>query len=225
MPDEQNTTVYKLPLTGNRNGQYKQLINHARVLKDDFTRDVLAQKTWHLTSNGYPATNVRSPDGRYKRVLLHHLVYHYYHGPVPPGHEIDHEDKDKTNALPSNLRHLTRSGNMANKGRDRDNTSGYKGVSWNKNRSLWVANIRKNGNRISLGGFADKHEAARRVNAAYREHFPEVAIPNSAAECEARELTKIACESNRKAESGVLILRGKIQENKDEFTNCDWTKS
>jgi len=181
MPDEQTPAIYQLPLTGNRNGHYKQLIGYARVLDDDFTREILAKKTWHLAS-GYPATNVRRPDGGYKRRFLHQLVHDHYKGPVPPGREIDHEDRNKLNAQPSNLRHQTRSVNAANKGPDRDNTSGYKGVSEDKKRGLWVANVRKNGTQMYLGSFADKHEAARHVNVAYREHFPEVAIPNPAAE-------------------------------------------
>jgi hypothetical protein len=181
MPDEQTPAIYQLPLTGNRNGHYKQLIGYARVLDDQFTREVLAKKTWHLAS-GYPATNVRNPDGGYKRRFLHHLVHDHYKGSVPPGHEIDHADRCKLNALPSNLRAVTRSVNSANKGKRRDSTSDYKGVSEDKKRGVWVANIRKSGKQSYLGSSTDKHEAARRVNAAYREHFPEVAIPNPAAE-------------------------------------------
>src|SRR4051812_45323548 len=99
MPDEQTPAEYQLPICGNRNGHYKQLIGYARVLDDAFTRDVLAKKTWHL-SNGYPATNVRNPDGGYKRRFLHQIVHELYKGPVLPGHEIDHDDKNKLNAVP-----------------------------------------------------------------------------------------------------------------------------
>lgn len=51
MPDEQNPPVYHLPITGNRDGRYKQRIGHARVLDDEFTREILAKKTWHLTNH------------------------------------------------------------------------------------------------------------------------------------------------------------------------------
>jgi hypothetical protein len=181
MPDEHPPPEYQLPICGNRNGHYKQVISYARVLADAFTREVLVKKTWHL-SNGYPATNVHKPDGGYKRRFLHQLVHDHYKGPVPPGHEIDHADRDRLNALPSNLRAVTRSVNSANKDKRRDSTSDYKGVSEDKKRGRWIANVRKDGIQMYLGSFRNKHEAARKVNAAYRVHFPAVAIPNPTVE-------------------------------------------
>lgn len=41
----------------------------------------------------------------------------------------------------------------------KNNTSGHKGVSWDKNRSKWLAYIKFKSKRINLGRFADKQDA------------------------------------------------------------------
>lgn len=182
MPEFTESLLYPLTLTGKRNGRYKQVVGHVTVLDDPFTRSTLARKRWQRTKDGYAVTSGWVTGGRARRGLLHRVVFEHYYGPVPVGHEIDHIDRDKSNNLPWNLRAVTRSVNMANKGPDRDNTSGFKGVSWDRRRLLWVANVRVNGRKTYLGAFADKRQAARMVNAVYRECFPEVSIPNPEAE-------------------------------------------
>lgn len=47
------------------------------------------------------------------------------------------------------------------------NTSGYKGVSWEKDKKKWGASVERNGKHIRLGRFATKEEAAQAV-AKYR---------------------------------------------------------
>ena len=39
------------------------------------------------------------------------------------------------------------------------NTSGTKGVHWNKKNNKWTAQITINGKRINLGSFLDKYDA------------------------------------------------------------------
>ena len=134
--------------------------------------------SWFLSA-GYPATKVNKKTKR-----LHQFVYGRYHGPIPPGGEIDHEDRNKLDNVPRNLRAVTHSVNNANGKKRRDNTSGYKGVSWDKRDKKWYAKICKDGKQMNLGLFTDLLDAARAVNAAYREYFPEVAIPNPGVERE-----------------------------------------
>ena len=43
----------------------------------------------------------------------------------------------------------------------RNNTSGYKGVMWRKNRQKWISKINKNKNRYYLGHFDCPIEAAK----------------------------------------------------------------
>ena len=46
-----------------------------------------------IHSNGYPAFNVPDPNGshRNKKVYAHRWAYEYYVGPIPDGHELDHQ--------------------------------------------------------------------------------------------------------------------------------------
>ena len=61
------------------------------------------------------------------------------HGVMPP--ELDHINNDKKDYSIANLRAVTSSENKANKGADRDNRSGYKGVSWDIKFKRWIARV------------------------------------------------------------------------------------
>lgn len=131
---------------------------------------------WHSgfgRSGKYLGTRI---DGR--TVLLHRFIYSEKFGPIPDGMEIDHADQNPLNNSLENLRLVTRSINAANRPKQKNNTSGFKGVHRYSPYNKWKAVIKKNRRQIFLGYFDDKIEAARAVNAAYKSHFPEVATPN-----------------------------------------------
>lgn len=95
-----------------------------------------------------------------KRYRAHHLAWLYMYGKFPEKH-IDHKDLNKTNNKISNLREASKRDNALNTTKRIDNKSGYKGVSWNKNHSKWVAKTKLNGKYITLGLFHDLLEAAK----------------------------------------------------------------
>lgn len=78
---------------------------------------------------------------------------------------VDHVDGNGLNNQRINLRSATRSENARNSRRHRDNTSGFKGVSWNKAKQKWRAYITLNGKEKHLGLFSTA-EAARDAYAA-----------------------------------------------------------
>jgi hypothetical protein len=191
MPEffEQTTKILELrggkrSVRGKKQGTHRgeRVVGHCRVLDDYFTRDVLSKLSWCLDGRGYLITTVRRSDGTRTTKKLHQVVYEHYHGPVPPGLEIDHKDRDKLNSVPTNLRAVTHSVNIANTGKQSNNTSGYKRVSWDKKSGKWHAKIEVKGKQVNLGRFTDKIEAARAVNRAYERYFPEIEIPNPEAE-------------------------------------------
>lgn len=55
--------------------------------------------------------------------------------------EVDHIDRDILNNQRSNLREVTTSQNGHNKIAPITNTSGYKGVHWNKQKNKWQARL------------------------------------------------------------------------------------
>jgi hypothetical protein len=94
----------------------------------------------------------------YRLWSAHRLIWLIVTGSWPCG-EIDHIDADKSNNRWANLRDVPKSLNQANVPARRSNTSGFKGVSWNKGNRRWSAAIQKDGRQRHLGYF-DTPEAA-----------------------------------------------------------------
>lgn len=86
------------------------------------------------------------------------LAWFYCHGEWPPK-GIDHADLDCANDRLANLRPATQSQNMANVGRPRHNSSGLKGVSFDKARNKWKAQIKAGKKHFTLGRFSTPEEA------------------------------------------------------------------
>jgi hypothetical protein len=96
---------------------------------------------------------------KYKRYLAHRLAWLYMTG-VWPKHNIDHINGIRDDNRWCNLRDVTQSVNMQNQHRLlKNNTSGYAGVVWNKEKNKWGAQIMVNYKNIHLGYFDDKDEA------------------------------------------------------------------
>lgn len=83
----------------------------------------------------------------------------------------DHIDRNPLNNRRSNLRPCTKSQNCANKGTQKNNTSGFTGVEFYKNR--WRASIRFNNVRYYLGTFLNKDDAISARLRAEKEIFGE----------------------------------------------------
>ena len=111
-------------------------------------------------------------DGRNYRA--HQLAWLYVNGewgrPL-----IDHRDGDPFNNRLSNLRLATHANNAANRARLRNNTSGFKGVSFDRRRSVWMAQITKNGRRYFIGRYPTAEDAHAAYVAKARELFGEFA--------------------------------------------------
>lgn len=70
-----------------------------------------------------------------------------------PEHEAEHKDRNPSNNKWANLREATRSCNIRNCGKLRNNKSGVTGVCWNEERKKWVAQVVVLKKTISLGRF------------------------------------------------------------------------
>jgi hypothetical protein len=78
----------------------------------------------------------------------HQLAWLFVHG---EWHEIDHENLDRGDNRINNLRKCSRSQNQFNRGKQENNTSGFKGVSYHSQSGKWVARLSAGGKRKSLG--------------------------------------------------------------------------
>jgi len=91
---------------------------------------------------------------------------------------VDHINGNGLDNRRENLRICTNTENLRNRGKDRDNTSGYKGVVIKKGEKKFRAQIRVNQKTIHLGSFSTPEEAARAYDDAAREYFGEFAWTN-----------------------------------------------
>lgn len=117
-------------------------------------RSKAGEVTGTLTDRGYVTICV---DARGYRA--HRLAWMYVYGEWPED-QIDHIDGNRANNSIRNLRPATNPLNHANRGPQKNNTSGYKGVYWLKRDKKWLAKIVKNGRQIHLGRFDDPEEAS-----------------------------------------------------------------
>lgn len=106
----------------------------------------------------------------------HRLVFLYMTGVLPES-GVDHINMNGEDNRWCNLRLADQSENMCNAGRPRHNTSGTKGVSFNKNANKWQANIRFRGQSHHLGYYDTLSQAAmarqtatNRIHGEYARH-------------------------------------------------------
>ena len=96
-----------------------------------------------------------------RRYSAHRLAFLYMTGSFPPN-DTDHINGVRNDNRWINLRQATNSENQRNQGKPITNTSGYKGVSWNKRAKKWLAKIKHMNHDIHLGYF-DSPEAAHQA--------------------------------------------------------------
>lgn len=144
----------------------------ALVDDEDYER-VMAAGKWTADRHpnvDYARRNVRLPNGCYRTIRLHTFVTGWSY--------VDHINGDGLDNRRSNLRLSDKPTNMRNRGTQKNNTSGFKGVSWSKDKRKWQAAITVNGRSINLGRHPAPEDAARAYDDAAREYFGDFARLN-----------------------------------------------
>ena len=121
-----------------------------------------------------------------KTIKIHVLVAMAFLGHVPDGTlkiVVDHIDNNRLNNHLSNLQLIS---NRENSSKDKKNgTSQYTGVSWQKSRNKWTAQIIISSKNKNLGYFTSEEEAAEAYQNALKMYhegdlsFMETRIPSS----------------------------------------------
>jgi hypothetical protein len=102
----------------------------------------------------------------------HRVAFALANGSWPTG-EIDHLNRDKTDNRPLNLRDVPKSTNQKNRPMQRNNTSGFNGVSRDTRSGAWFAFIKVDGRARRIGTFPTRQAAIaarREANAAHGFH-------------------------------------------------------
>lgn len=133
---------------------------------------------WYLSDYGYVRAKWNDEENNIQQISLHEAIAQLSDIKVPNGHNIDHKDRNKLNCLDDNLRICTNPQNNQNRGKQNNNTSGHKGVSWNKRYKKWEAKIRVNGKPVHLGYYSIIEDAARAYNTAAIKYHGEFAVLN-----------------------------------------------
>ena len=128
-----------------KTGVLRWKISRQRIQKGDIAGS--------RNKKGYIVVSVNGKD--YK---AHKLIWLGMTGSFPKG-QIDHKDRIKWNNMWDNLEEVTQIKNMQNIGNFKSNTSGVKGVSFDKNRNKWIAYIKMDKKKYHLGSFKDFDEA------------------------------------------------------------------
>jgi hypothetical protein len=111
-------------------------------------------KTFGSRSHRYVTAKIAG-----KSYRLHRLIYMYHHGFVPD--QLDHINGDLLDNRIENLRPCVASENASNRKRFKNNTSGFKGVSWYARTGRWFAYADVNKVRTNVGYFDTVEEAAQ----------------------------------------------------------------
>lgn len=140
---------------------------YATVDEMDFEK--FGKLKWHY-KEGYA---VRHFAGKGK-VRLHRLILD-----AKDGQMVDHINRDTLDNRRGNLRICSVSENTRNMGIKTNNKSGYKGVSYDKERNKWASFIRYGNKGHNLGRFNTKEDAARAYDKEAERVFGNFACTNA----------------------------------------------
>jgi hypothetical protein len=106
-------------------------------------------------------------------ILMHRLIMG-----ATVDQQIDHKNGNGLDNRKANLRPCNHIQNQCNRGIPNNNTSGFKGVSWDRDADKWRAYITVNKKRISLGKFTSVIEASKAYDKSALTHFSQFAFIN-----------------------------------------------
>ncbi len=134
------------------------------TLVDDEDYEELIKRTWSVhfgnTGKKYTASYYKF-GGKQKMLVMHRVVMGLSHGDK---RQVDHISGNTLDNRKCNLRLCTGTQNGYNNKIQKNNTSGYKGVSWDKKNKKWKAKVCSCGKEFFLGRFNNKISAANEYN-------------------------------------------------------------
>lgn len=143
---------------------------------DTADRGLVEGRSWYSTKKKqcwYAKSDLGPVDGERVRDTLHRVIM----GVTDRRVQVDHINRNGLDNRRSNMRLCSNAENSRNQRRP-SNTSGFKGVSWNKLMNKWRAQIRVDYHTTCIGHFASKEDAARAYDQYAMTLFGEFAVLN-----------------------------------------------
>lgn len=140
---EQRNEMKKIPLT---QGKF--------AIVDDEDFEKINQHKWHF-SHGYAIRDAGRRKNK-KHIWMHRLLNN-----TPDNLITDHINRNKLDNRKCNLRTVDWHKNGTNRGLNKNNTSGYKGIIWRKDNKKWQSRIKFNYKQIYLGCFNNIKDAIK----------------------------------------------------------------
>ena len=139
-------------------------------LIDDCDFEIVNKYKWRTNSDGYPCRTINFKiNGKWysrEQPVYWEIMNRKY------GEIYDHINRNILDNRRKNLRLATRSENLMNRPPPKNNSSGYKGVAFNKKEKKFRAKIRFNNKSYELGSFKTAREAALAYNKKAKELTP-----------------------------------------------------
>jgi hypothetical protein len=110
-------------------------------------------------------------NGKVKWYYIHRIIAQAFLENPRNLKTVDHIDRNPLNNTLENLRWASRSNQNVNRSKRKNTSSKYVGVSWDKARAKWLAQINIEGKSKNLGCFDDEEDAARAYDAACYSEF------------------------------------------------------
>ena len=146
-------------------GYDNYLVSNFGNVKNSKTNRILKPSTH---KKGYKLVVLRK-NGKSKTFTVHRLVGIAFLENPDNKQMIDHIDENKSNNNVKNLRWATQKDNSCNRGKTKNNKSGFKGVSFHKPSKTYRAQIKINDKYKNLGHFKSAEEASRVYDAKAKE--------------------------------------------------------
>jgi HNH endonuclease len=145
---------------------------HRFAIIDDEDYELISKYKWYIFDTPYTCYARAYANKGKTTILMHNLIV--------KAKGIDHINRDGLDNRKANLRLATQSQNNANKGKQDIKTasSKYKGVTWGKYQSKWIAQIMKDRKNYYIGAFSSEIEAAAAYDKKAIELFGEFARIN-----------------------------------------------
>jgi len=141
---------------------YVQITKGYKALIDDEDADLACLK-WYATAirwGPYAMRDAKMVKGvRGKKISMHRLIADRMGLPREEGLQVDHINGNTLDNRRSNIRVVTCAENSRNQKDRTENTSGFKGVHWDKSRGKWMAFISLPTGFKNIGRFDTFEEA------------------------------------------------------------------